>query len=138
MGAGCGNAVRGNFGFSFTYKIETFELIKQRLYYTFILSFWATVFAWVVGIPLGIYVARNRNKFGDRVANFVAFAGISCRAFSSRSLAMKLAQTTGWFPVGGAQSVNYESLSQFEKIKGHRLAHDFARCWCWARAAWPA
>jgi hypothetical protein len=27
-----GNAVRGNFGFSFTYKIETFELIKQRLY----------------------------------------------------------------------------------------------------------
>jgi peptide/nickel transport system permease protein len=75
------NAVRGNFGFSFTYKIETFELIKQRLYYTFILSFWATVFAWVVGIPLGIYVARNRNKFGDRIANFVAFAGISLPGF---------------------------------------------------------
>jgi peptide/nickel transport system permease protein len=111
------NAVRGNFGFSFTYKIETFELIKQRLYYTFILSFWATVFAWVVGIPLGIYVARNRNKFGDRIANFVAFAGISLPGFFIALLAMKLAQTTGWFPVGGAQSVNYESLSHFEKIK---------------------
>jgi peptide/nickel transport system permease protein len=62
-------------------------------------------------------VARNRNKFGDRIANFVAFAGISLPGFFIALLAMKLAQTTGWFPVGGAQSVNYESLSHFEKIK---------------------
>jgi peptide/nickel transport system permease protein len=51
------------------------------------------------------------------VANFVAFAGISLPGFFIALLAMKLAQTTGWFPVGGAQSVNYESLSHFEKIK---------------------
>jgi hypothetical protein len=137
MGAGCGNAVRGNFGFSFTYKIETFELIKQRLYYTFILSFWATVFAWVVGIPLGIYVARNRNKFGDRVANFVAFAGISCRAFSSRS--------------GHETGADNRLVSRWRRAKRqlrkpvsirenqrHRLAHDFAGAGVRARAAWPA
>lgn len=111
------NAVQGNFGFSFTYKIETFELIKQRLYYTFILSFWSTVFAWIIGIPLGIYVARNRNKFGDRIANLGAFAGISLPGFFVALLAMKLAQQSGWFPVGGATSVNYDAMTQFGKIR---------------------
>jgi peptide/nickel transport system permease protein len=111
------NALQGDFGFSFDKKIEASELIAQRLYYTFILSFWSTVFAWMVGIPLGIYVARNRNKFGDRVANFFAFAGISLPGFFIALLALKLAQETGWFPVGGAQSENYQSLSQWGKIK---------------------
>ena len=111
------NAVRGNFGYSFTYKIEVFTLIGQRLYYTFLLSFWATVFAWVVAVPLGIYVARRRNSFGDRFWNFIAFLGISLPGFFVALLAMKLAQQTGWFPVGGATSVNYDQMSQFEKIK---------------------
>src|SRR5688500_11397090 len=34
-------AVQGNFGYSFTYKIAAFELIASRMYYTFWLSFWA-------------------------------------------------------------------------------------------------
>lgn len=111
------NAVQGNFGYSFTYKIEVFTLIGQRLYYTFLLSFWSTIFSWVVAVPLGIYVARRRNSFGDRWWNFVAFLGISLPGFFVALLAMKLAQQTGWFPVGGATSVNYDQMSQFEKIK---------------------
>ena len=111
------NAFQGNFGYSFTYKIEVFTLIGQRLYYTFLLSFWSMLFAWVVAIPLGIYVARRRNSIGDRVWNFIAFMGISLPGFFVALLAMLLAQQTGWFPVGGATSVNYESLSWFDKVK---------------------
>jgi peptide/nickel transport system permease protein len=111
------NALQGNFGYSFTYKIEVFTLIGQRLYYTFLLSFWSTVFAWSVAIPLGIYVARRRNSFGDRFWNFIAFMGISLPGFFVALLAMLLAQKTGWFPVGGATSVEYDSLSWFGKIK---------------------
>jgi peptide/nickel transport system permease protein len=111
------NALRGNFGYSFTYKIEVFTLIGQRLYYTFLLSFWSTVFAWSVAIPLGIYVARRRNSSGDRFWNFIAFMGISLPGFFVALLAMLLAQKTGWFPVGGATSVEYDSLSWFGKIK---------------------
>jgi peptide/nickel transport system permease protein len=111
------NAARGDFGYSFTYKIEVFELIGQRIYYTFLLSFFATVFAWVIAIPLGIYAATHRNSFLDRVANFLAFTGISLPGFFVALLAMLLAQKTGWFPVGGATSTNYNSMSHFEKIK---------------------
>ncbi len=110
------NAFRGDFGYSFTYKIEVFTLIGQRLYYTFLLSFWSTVFSWVIAIPLGIYIARHRNGFVDRVANFLAFAAISLPGFFVALLAMWLAQEHGVFPVGGATSVGYESLSWGAKV----------------------
>ena len=111
------NAVQGDFGYSFTYKIGVFQLIGMRIYYTFLLSFWAMLFSWAIAIPLGIYVATHRNSFWDRVANFLAFSGISLPGFFMALLAMLLAQQTGWFPVGGATSVNYDQLSWFGKVK---------------------
>lgn len=106
-----------DFGESFTYKIPVFALIKQRIYYTFLLSFWSTLLSWVVAIPLGIYVSTHRNNIIDRAVNFLAFAGISLPGFFVALLAMMLAQQTGWFPVGGATGVNYEHLSHLGKIK---------------------
>ncbi len=111
-----GNAIQGDFGYSFTYKIGVFTLIGQRLYYTFLLSFWSTVFAWSVAIPLGIYIATHRNGFADRFANFIAFAGISMPGFFVALLAMWFAQERGIFPVGQATSVNYDSFSHLGKI----------------------
>lgn len=111
------NALHLNFGFSFTYKIPVFELIGQRIYYTFLLSLWSSIFAWALAIPIGIYVATHRNSWMDRVLNFGAFAGISLPGFFVALLALKFAQTTGWFPVGGATSPGYDHLSQLGKIK---------------------
>jgi len=116
------NAVQGNFGYSFDNKIEVFDLIGQRVYYTLLLSVGATLLAWFVAIPLGVYVATHRNSFGDRFFNFIAFAGISLPGFFVALLAMLFAQQTGWFPVGGATSQpgpnfgGYESLSRWGKI----------------------
>lgn len=111
------NALHGDFGYSFTYKIGAFELIQSRLYYTFWLAFWSSVLAWVVALPLGIYIATRRNSVVDRVANFIAFAGISLPGFFVALLAMRFAQQSGWFPIGGATSENYEQLSWFGKVK---------------------
>lgn len=110
------NALHGDFGYSFTYKIEVFSLIGQRLYYTFLLSFWSTIFAWAIAIPLGIYIATHRNGIADRLANFFAFAAISMPGFFVALLAMWFAQEHGVFPVGGATSINYESLSWGGKV----------------------
>ena len=111
------NAAHGDFGYSFRYKIEATTLIKQRLYYTFILSLWATLFSWAVAIPLGVYIARHRNGLADRLANLIAFAGISLPGFFVALLALKWASETGHFPVGGATSIGYEAMSQWDKIK---------------------
>jgi len=108
--------VKHDFGESFTYHQPAFELIGSRIYYTFILSFWSSVLSWLLAIPLGVYAATHRNSFGDRFWNFGAFAGISLPAFFVALLALIFAQRTGWFPVGGAQSTNYDQLSQWGKI----------------------
>lgn len=112
-----GNAAQGRFGYSFAYKISIVTLIKQRLYYTFILSFWSMVIAWAIALPLGIYVATHRNSLADRVASLLAYSLISLPGFFVALLCLILAKNTGWFPLGGATSVNYESLGQWEKIK---------------------
>ncbi len=110
------NALHGDFGYSFTYKIGVFTLIGQRLYYTFLLSLFSTFFAWAVAIPLGIYIARHRNGIVDRLANLFAFAAISLPGFFVALLAMWFAQQYHQFPVGGATSPNYESLSWGGKV----------------------
>lgn len=111
------NALHGDFGFSFTYKIGVFQLIGMRIYYTFLLSFWSMLFSWIVAVPLGIYIATHRGSVADRFANFLAFSGISLPGFFMALLAMLWAQQTGWFPVGGATSVNYDQLSWLGKMK---------------------
>ncbi len=105
-----------DFGESFTYHQPAFTLIKSRLYYTFLLSFWSSLLAWLLAIPLGIYAATHRNSFLDRILNFGAFAGVSLPSFFVALLALMVAQQSGWFPVGGAQSENYDKLPQIGKI----------------------
>lgn len=106
----------GDFGESFTYHQPAFTLIKSRIYYTFILSLWSSLLSWLLAIPLGVYAATHRNSLLDRLMNFGAFAGVSLPSFFVALLALILAQKTGWFPVGGAQSENYDQLSQIGKI----------------------
>lgn len=110
------NSLQGNFGYSFTYKIGVFQLIQQRVYYTVLLSIGAAALAWVVGIPLGVYAATHRNSIADRIFNFFAFTGVSLPGFFVALLALLLAQQTGWFPVGGATSVDYESFTRWGKM----------------------
>src|SRR4030095_6479277 len=51
------NALLGDLGYSFAYKTSSTTLILGRLWNTFLLSFFATVIAWGVAIPLGIWAA---------------------------------------------------------------------------------
>lgn len=111
------NAIQGDFGYSFTYKISVFTLIGQRLYYTFILAFWSMVVAWLIAIPLGVYIATHRNSIADRLASVISYAQISLPGFFVALLLLIYAKNTGSLPLGGATSTNYESMSQFDKIK---------------------
>ncbi len=112
-----------DFGESFTYHQPAFELIGSRIYYTFILSLASLILSWAIAVPLGVYTATHRNSFLDRLFNFGAFGGVSLPSFFVALLAIKFAQQSGWFPVGGATSTNYDQLSHWGKIldTGHHL-----------------
>ncbi|MDX2225630.1 MAG: ABC transporter permease [Verrucomicrobiae bacterium] len=115
------NAVCLNFGYSFQYKIPVWDLISARLFNTFIVALAAMVFAWTIAIPLGVIAAIKRGSFFDRLSGFFAFAAISIPEFFLALLALWFALVSGWFPVGGLYSVDYDFLSPLGKVAD--LAH---------------
>src|SRR5438477_3374820 len=116
------NACKGDLGESIAYKIPAAELIVSRLWNTFVLSFSATLLAWLVAVPLGIWAAVHKDSLMDRLCAFIAFVGLSIPEVLLALLALMFAYSSGWFPVGGSQSPVYDIMSAGEKL-WDRLHH---------------
>ncbi len=117
-----GNVLTGNFGYSFSYRIPVFELVFRRLGATLLLSITTLIFTWGIGIPLGIYSALHQYSLSDQTFAFLAFIGISIPNFFFALLWLFMAAKTGWFPIGGLISQNFNELSIIGKI-GDYLWH---------------
>lgn len=76
-----GNALTGDFGTSFRYKMPVMEIIWDRLPATIELSLAATLIAVLAGVPLGVLAAARPNSIWDGVASAFSFAGISMPNF---------------------------------------------------------
>ena len=110
------NALRLDFGHSFSYRIPVFRLIGSRLFNTFVLSLSAMAFTWILSIPLGIISAIRQYSWVDKLLTFFAFLGLAIPNFFFALLLLFMAMRTGWFPVGGMYSIDYQSLSLAGKI----------------------
>jgi peptide/nickel transport system permease protein len=76
-----GQLASGDLGQSIKFGIPVTELIVLRLPTTIELSFYALMFAIVVGVPLGIVSAYRRNSAADVGGMFLANLGISIPVF---------------------------------------------------------
>jgi peptide/nickel transport system permease protein len=110
------NVLCGDFGYSMSYKIPATSLIIARLWNTFLLSFFALVIAWGIAIPLGIWAAVKKDSWVDRSCSFVAFVGLSIPDVLLSLLALLFAASTGWFPVGGAQSALHDLMTPTQQF----------------------
>lgn len=110
------NLLRLDLGYSFSFRSPVLDVIKGRLLNTFILSFTAMLFTWLIAIPVGIFCAVHQNKISDRLLSALSFVGLSIPNFFFAMLLLYLASLTGLFPLGGMRSVNYEELSQLGRI----------------------
>ena len=109
-------------GISVAYRVNVIDLIGARAGNTVILAVASMLVTWTLAIPIGIYVALRPNSISDRLLSFLAFFGMSLPSFFLAFLLMYLALRTGWFPVGGSFSVNYDSLTVWGQISD-RLHH---------------
>jgi len=115
-------AVHFDLGISVAYRVKVTDLIAARAGNTAILALASLLVTWTLAIPIGIIVALRPHSLTDRVLSFVAFFGMSLPNFFLAFLLMFMALRTGWFPIGGTFSLNYDSLSLGGKI-ADRLAH---------------
>src|SRR5580704_7566638 len=61
------SAVRGEFGYSLSYRCAVGTLLWPRARNTLLLTSLATLFAWIIAVPWGILEALNRGKWLDRI-----------------------------------------------------------------------
>jgi len=110
------NILKGDFGYSFSYKTEVIKVVLSRLFNTFILSLSALIFTWVFVIPLGVMAALWKNKAPDRAMSFISYLGISIPSFFLAFILLYLATFISWLPLGGMRSIHFDELSALGKI----------------------
>jgi peptide/nickel transport system permease protein len=100
-----GRAVTGDFGYSWTYKVNVGELLLQRVPATIGLSIASMLISWSIALPLGILAAIYKDSIFDRISALLAYAAISLPEFFVALLALFFAVQTGLFPTGGLTSI---------------------------------
>ncbi|WP_242944353.1 ABC transporter permease [Clostridium collagenovorans] len=100
------NAVTGNFGASFSTKMDVKDMIRKSFVYTAKLGTCSLLWGASIGIFIGIISALNRGKVWDRILMGFAMLGISAPSFwIAIILQIILGLKIGIFPISGVDSV---------------------------------
>jgi peptide/nickel transport system permease protein len=76
-----GSMVKGDWGFSFSSRIDVDKLIMQRLPVTLFVIGSSQIVALLIALPIGIFAATRPYSIFDQVANTFAFVGFSLPTF---------------------------------------------------------
>lgn len=118
------NLFKGDLGYSFYYSAPVGEILKSRLFNTFILSVSALLFTWLIAIPLGMLMAVYRNRFIDKFLSFLSFVFLSVPSFFLAILLLYAASRVGGLPLGGMRSIQAENMNfiaQFVDLLKHLI-----------------
>jgi peptide/nickel transport system permease protein len=97
-----GRVLRGDLGESLWTKRPVVEELARRLPVTLELSLLATVFAVLIGVPVGVVSAIRQDTLRDYAARSTAVLGLSVPSFWLATLVIVLpAIWWGWRPTGG-------------------------------------
>ena len=122
-----GNIFKGDFGNSFINQrpviSEIFDANKMGT--SFFVAAVATVFEFLIAIPLGITAATHQYSVRDYVVTVLVLLGISLPSFFFGQMLKDLfANKLGWFPVSGMRDPSWEYANGFERISDY-LHHMF-------------
>jgi peptide/nickel transport system permease protein len=111
------SVLHGQMGFSFAYNTPVAPLLLVRAKNTLLLTITATLLAWGIALPLGVWSAERLGRFPDRVISWSTAALLVIPDLTLALGLLILTVRTGWFPTGGMASVDFEKLSSFNKIR---------------------
>jgi ABC-type dipeptide/oligopeptide/nickel transport system permease component len=98
--------VRGDFGQSFYYRTDVFELYLSRLPASLLLATAAMTFSLIIGIPTGIIAAVRVNQWWDSAGKIFALLGLSMPSFwVGLIMILFFSVYLGWLPSSGSGTV---------------------------------
>lgn len=96
------NAVKGDFGKSYIYKVDVLSLIAQRVPATLELVFVSVVLALVISIPLGVYAGAFPKRKSSTLVMGGSILGISLPSFFIGIMLIYIfSLKLHWFPSSG-------------------------------------
>ena len=101
--------VQGDFGYSVMYGQSVNTLIWERLGYTLLLTFSATLFTWLVAFPVGVISALKQYTSFDYIATVLAFLGLASPNFLLALVLMYVGYEWFGIAIGGLFSPEYAS-----------------------------
>lgn len=94
-----GDAIRGDFGYSFTQRRPVIEILKERFPRSMELAFLTLVIAVAWAIPLGVISAVRQNTWTDYLVRVVSISGLSLPIFFTGVLILYwLVRFFRWLP----------------------------------------
>lgn len=107
--------VKGDLGYTSAGEKVSVKL-KERIPNTLLLTLVVIFMTWTVGIPLGIFSAIKKETVFDRGLTVLSSIGMAIPSFFFAILMLIFAVKTGWFPVGGLTSYNFNEMSFGYKV----------------------
>jgi peptide/nickel transport system permease protein len=121
-GKWAGGLIRGDFGMSFAFREPVADVIWSRFALSVALALGATIIAWGIAIPVGVYSATHRYSLGDNIITLIQFIGVAIPEFLLALAVMVVAVQMG-FDVGGLFSNEYRnapwSLAKLDDMLAH-------------------
>jgi peptide/nickel transport system permease protein len=107
---------RGEFGYSFAYNTSVRSLLMLRARNTLFLTSLATILAWLIALPLGVWMASHPGKWADRICMGGTSLLISLSELVLVLGLLYFAVRTHALPVGGMVSTGFDQLSVLGKV----------------------
>ena len=97
-----GKLLKFDFGESFKYGIPVIDVIKDHMGVSFAVALIATIFEFLIAIPLGVTAATHQYSIRDYVVTVLVMIGISLPSFFFGQLLKNIfAINLEWFPASG-------------------------------------
>ena len=97
-----GALARFDLGTSFVYALPVADVIVEHMGVSFAVALIATIFEFMIAIPLGITAATHQYSLRDYIVTILVMIGISLPSFFFGNMLKDLfALKLGWFPVSG-------------------------------------
>ena len=102
-----GGIFRWDFGLSCQDTVPVSELISERMMLTIIMETSTIAFIWIVSFVIGVYAATHQYKWGDYVASFIGFIGLSIPNFLLALVLLYVGKVYFGLSIGGLMDPEY-------------------------------
>ena len=99
--------LQGDLGYSFEFGLPVSEVVGDRLFLTFLVSFATIIFTWVVSFPIGVYSATHQYSVGDHALTFIGFLGLATPNFLLALVLLYIANVYFGTSIGGLVDQEY-------------------------------